>query len=90
MGDHHTAGIILAPSLSYMEQAYRDCVSSGWSRMPIIEMVIPSTLDDSLAPRGAHVASLFCQHVTPQFTNGSTWDQHREAVANLIIETVEA
>jgi phytoene dehydrogenase-like protein len=58
-GDHHTAGIILAPSLSYMEQAYRDCVHSGWSRMPIIEIVIPSTLDDSLAPPGAHVASLF-------------------------------
>jgi phytoene dehydrogenase-like protein len=90
MGDHQTAGIILAPSLSYMEQAYRDCVSSGWSRMPIIEIVIPSTLDDSLAPRGAHVASLFCQHVTPQFADGSTWDQHRETVADLMIDTVEA
>jgi phytoene dehydrogenase-like protein len=38
----------------------------------------------------AHVASLFCQHVTPQFTDGLTWDQHREAVADLMIETVEA
>jgi len=90
IGDHHTAGIILAPSLSYMEQAYRDCLRYGWSRMPIIEMVIPSTLDDSLAPPGAHVASLFCQHVSPQFANGSTWDQHREAVADLMIETVDA
>ena len=89
-GDHHTAGIILAPSLSYMEQAYTDCVRSGWSRIPIIEMIIPSTLDDSLAPRGAHVASLFCQHVNPKFADGSTWDQHRETVANLMIETVEA
>ena len=88
-GDHHTAGIILAPSLAYMEQAYRDCVHSGWSRLPIIEIVIPSTLDDSLAPSGAHVASLFCQHVTPQFTDGSTWDQHRETVADLMIDTVE-
>ena len=89
-GDHHTAGIILAPSLSYMEQAYRDCVHSGWSRMPIIEMVIPSTLDDSLAPPGAHVASLFCQYVNPQFADGSTWDQHREVVADLMLDTVEA
>src|SRR5262249_3682486 len=62
-GDHNTAGIILAPSLSYMDKAYRDCVRYGWSRAPVIEMVIPSTLDDSLAPPGAHVASLFCQHV---------------------------
>ena len=37
----------------------------GWSRAPIVEVVIPSTLDDSLAPPGQHVASLFCQHVAP-------------------------
>jgi phytoene dehydrogenase-like protein len=47
-------------------------------------------LDDSLAPAGAHVASLFCQHVSPQFADGSTWDQHRETVADLMIDTVEA
>jgi len=88
-GDHHTAGIILAPSLSYMDQAYCDCVRHGWSRAPIIEMLIPSTLDNSLAPPGAHVASLFCQHVAPRFADGSSWDQHREAVADLMIDTVE-
>jgi phytoene dehydrogenase-like protein len=89
-GDHHTAGIILAPSLSYMDQAYRDCIAYGWSRKPIVELVIPSTLDDSLAPPGTHVATLFCQHVNPQFTDGSTWDQHRETVADLMIDTVES
>ncbi len=89
-GDHHTAGIILAPSLSYMDQAYRDCVRHGWSRAPIIELVIPSTLDDSLAPRGAHVASLFCQHVAPHLPDGSSWDERREQVADLMIETVES
>ena len=89
-GDHHTAGIILAPTLSYMDQAYRDCIAYGWSRRPIVELVIPSTLDASLAPAGAHVATLFCQHVSPHFTDGSTWDQHRETVADLMIDTVEA
>jgi phytoene dehydrogenase-like protein len=88
-GDHHTAGIILAPSLSYMDQAYRDCVAYDWSRKPIIEMMIPSTLDDSLAPPGAHVASLFCQHVAPRFADGSSWDEHRETVADLMVDTVE-
>lgn len=41
--EHHTSGIILAPSLSYMEQAYFDARTSGWSRRPIVEVVIPST-----------------------------------------------
>ena len=42
----------------------------GWSREPIVEMLIPSTLDDSLAPAGQHVASLFCQHVAPILPDG--------------------
>jgi phytoene dehydrogenase-like protein len=87
-GDHHTAGIILAPTLRYMEQAYFDARLHGWSRQPIIELVIPSTLDDSLAPRGQHVASLFCQHVAPQLPGGASWDAHREQVADLMIDTV--
>ncbi|MGA2941624.1 MAG: NAD(P)/FAD-dependent oxidoreductase [Xanthobacteraceae bacterium] len=88
-GDHLTAGIIMAPSLSYMDQAYRDCVRLGWSQKPIVEVLIPSTLDDTLAPPGAHVASLFCQHVMPRFADGVSWDDRREAVADLMIDTVE-
>ncbi|HEY4922575.1 MAG TPA: NAD(P)/FAD-dependent oxidoreductase [Xanthobacteraceae bacterium] len=88
-GDHLTAGIILAPSLAYMERAYHDARQDGWSRAPIIEMLIPSTLDDSLAPPGAHVASLFCQHVAPQLAEGQSWHDRRDAVADLMIDTVE-
>src|ERR1700722_9842655 len=88
--DHHTAGIILAPSLAYMERAYFDARTTGWSAKPIIEMLIPSTLDETLAPEGQHVASLFCQHVAPQLPNGESWDQHRERVADLMVETVNS
>jgi phytoene dehydrogenase-like protein len=87
--DHHTAGIILAPSLGYMDRAYCDARTSGWSREPIIELLIPSTLDDTLAPSGAHVASLFCQHVAPQLPDGRAWNDHRETVADLMIDTVD-
>jgi phytoene dehydrogenase-like protein len=52
-------------------------------------MLIPSTLDDTLAARGAHVASLFCQHVAPELPDGSSWDAHRETVADLMIDTVD-
>jgi phytoene dehydrogenase-like protein len=86
--DHHTAGIILAPTLRYMEQAYFDARTFGWSKKPIVELLIPSTLDDSLAPPGQHVASLFCQHVAPQLPNGESWDTHRQTVADLMIDTV--
>ncbi|AQR61615.1 FAD-dependent oxidoreductase [Brevundimonas sp. LM2] len=89
-GDHHTAGVILAPSLAYMDRAHAEARLNGWSSRPIIEMLIPSTLDDSLAPAGAHVASLFCQHVAPALSDGRSWDDHRETVADLMIDTVDA
>lgn len=87
--EHHASGIIIAPSLSYMEQAYFDARTFGWSRRPVVEMVIPSTLDDTLAPPRRHVASLFCQHVAPHLPDGSSWDACRDAVADLMIDTVD-
>ncbi len=88
-GDHLTAGIIIAPSLQYMERAYDDARQYGWSREPIVEMLIPSMLDDTLAPAGKHVASLFCQHVQPELSGGRSWDDHKEEVADLMIATVD-
>jgi phytoene dehydrogenase-like protein len=88
--DHHTAGIIMAPSLAYMDQAYLDAKAGGWSKRPIVEMLIPSTLDDGLAPPGQHVASLFCQHVAPVLPNDASWDTHREEVADVMIDLVNS
>jgi len=89
IGDHLSAGIILAPSLAYMDRAWQDARSHGWSREPVVEVLIPSTLDDSLAPEGRHVASLFCQHVAPELPDGKSWDDYREEVADLMIATVD-
>jgi len=88
---HHGSGIVIAPSLGYMERAYFDAKTRGWSAQPIVELVIPSVVDDSLAPPGAHVASLFCQHVHPELPSvapGRTWDDARDEVADLMIDTV--
>ena len=87
--EHHGSGIIIAPSLQYMERAYHDARAHGWSRQPVVEMLIPSTLDTTLAPPGCHVASLFCQHVAPQLPGGASWDDHRDTVADLMIDTVD-
>ena len=89
-GDHLTAGIIIGPSLDYMDRAFMDARAHGWSQKPIVEMLIPSTLDDSLAPEGRHVASLFCQHAAPQLPDGRSWDDCKDEVARLMIDTVEA
>jgi phytoene dehydrogenase-like protein len=83
--EHLTGGIVIASTCAYINKAYRDSQEYGWSKAPIVEMLIPSVLDDSLAPAGQHVASLFCQ----QFDPDVDWDEHRESAADLIIEQVE-
>jgi phytoene dehydrogenase-like protein len=88
---HHQSGILIGDSLRYFERAYFDAKghehNPGWAREPIVELVISSTLDDTLAPAGQHVASLFCQHVDPKADGG--WDAHRDTVARLMIDTVD-
>ena len=85
---HHGAGIIIAPTLAYMDHAHSDARQTGMSRAPVVEVLIPSTLDDTLAPSGAHVASLFCQYFAPQLPAGRSWDEERDAAADLAIDTV--
>jgi phytoene dehydrogenase-like protein len=88
-GPHLNTGMIMAPTLAYMDRAYTDARAFGWSRQPIVEMLIPSVIDDSLAPPRQHVASLFCQHVAPILPDGGSWDDHRDEVAELMLQTVE-
>jgi phytoene dehydrogenase-like protein len=71
-----------------MDRAFIDAKRDGWSRQPIVEMLIPTTLDDSLAPPGAHVASLFCQHFPYEVPGG--WDSRREEAADHIIAAVDS
>jgi phytoene dehydrogenase-like protein len=89
-GEHHQSGIIIAPTLDYMDRAFTDAKLHGWSKKPIVEMLIPSTVDDSLAPKGQHVASLFCQQFAPELPDGRDWDVEEGKAADTIIDTVEA
>jgi phytoene dehydrogenase-like protein len=86
---HHSSGIIFAHSLAYMERAYFDARTFGYSREPVVEMLIPSTVDASLARPGSHVASLFCQHFSPNLPDGRNWDDEKETAADAIVETID-
>ena len=93
MQPHHSSGIIIGPSLDYLDRAWSDARAEGMSREPVIEILIPSTVDDSLVdstrvPPGHHVASLFCQQFNPVLPEGRSWDERRDEAAALIIDTV--
>jgi phytoene dehydrogenase-like protein len=86
--EHHTGSIVIAPSMEYMDEAFQDARRRGWSRSPIVELLIPSAIDDSLAPSGAHVAGLFAQHFNPSLPEGRSWDDLKEEAADAIIDKV--
>jgi len=86
--EHHTAGIIIAPTLDYMDRAFVTAKEKGWSDEPIVEMKLPTSVDDTLAPGGQHIASLFCQQFAPVLPNGRSWDDDKDKAADAIIDEV--
>jgi len=62
VGPQHHGTIHISPTRAYIEKAY-DCAKYGYiSENPVIEATIPSSLDESLTPKGKHVMSMFTQY----------------------------
>ena len=82
---------MIAPSLAHMERAFMDARLSGWSAAADHRDADP--LDARQLAGAAAGASrrlpLFCQHVAPKLPDGRSWDEARETVADLMIDTVE-
>ncbi len=67
----------LVPDMEFIERAFDDARYGRPSREPVLEMTIPSVVDDTLAPPGKHVASIFVQYAPYRLAEG-TWDDERE------------
>jgi phytoene dehydrogenase-like protein len=59
----HGGTIVLAESLDDIEFAFQDAAAGRPAAVPFADICIPSVFDDSLAPAGQHVVSLFTQWV---------------------------
>jgi phytoene dehydrogenase-like protein len=86
-GAHLRGAISISPGTEYMERAYDDAKYGHYSKRPYIDMVIPSLTDPSVAPPGQHVLSCFVQYAPYKLAQG-TWDNHREAFGNNVIDTI--
>jgi phytoene dehydrogenase-like protein len=86
-GAHLRGAMSISPGMEYMERAYDDAKYGHYSKRPYIDMVIPSLTDPSVAPPGKHVLSCFVQYAPYKLAEG-TWDDHREAFGNNVIDTI--
>ena len=75
----------LLPDSDYIERAFDDAKYGRPSSQPVLEITIPSIIDDTLAPPGKHVASIFVQYAPYRLAEGS-WDEHREAFGDRCVE----
>jgi phytoene dehydrogenase-like protein len=83
----HRGTIHLCPTREYIERAF-DCAKYGRiSDSPIIEATIPSSLDDTVAPKGKHVMSMFTQYFPYQLAPGAgTLEENKRRYAERCID----
>jgi phytoene dehydrogenase-like protein len=78
----------ICASVRYIEKAYDDAKYGGFSKRPCMEVVIPSTSDPTMAPRGKHMMSIFVQYAAYDMSEYGNHDQQREAFGNAVIDTL--
>jgi phytoene dehydrogenase-like protein len=77
----------IGPSIDDLERAF-DAVKYGeFSAHPTLDVTIPSLLDDSLAPPGAHVMSIHAQFV-PYTLRSGDWSTRRAELVKAIVQTL--
>jgi phytoene dehydrogenase-like protein len=88
-GPHLQGDITIAPSIDYLERAYDDAKYGAFSRMPFMDIVIPSATDPTIAPPGKHVMSIFVQYAPYHLKEGAAdWPNQREQFGDAVIDTL--
>jgi len=81
LGPQHRGTIHICPDFDYMEHAYDDAKYGKPSASPILECTIPTSVDDTIAPPGKHILSMFVQYAPDKLREGN-WDQLKEGFAD--------
>ncbi|CAN7334397.1 NAD(P)/FAD-dependent oxidoreductase [Rhizobium sp. LjRoot98] len=75
-------------SMERMERAYDDWKAGRYSADPFVDMVIPTTLDPTMAPPGKHFMSCFVQYCPPQIEGRDWTDADRDAFADTVVSQI--
>jgi phytoene dehydrogenase-like protein len=79
--------IHIGPDIDYLERAYDDAKYGDYSMQPFMDITIPSLADETLAPHGAHVMSVYVQFAPYKLKEGD-WTSRREEFADTVIKTL--
>jgi len=88
-GPHLQGDIAIAPGIDYLERAYDEAKYGDFSSRPYLNVVIPSTVDPSVAPPGKHIVSCFVQYAPYDIKEGAqNWPKRREAFGDAVVDTL--
>lgn len=87
-GPWHRSDLCIFPDVEGLEENYFAAASGRLPKEPRLEITIPSTLDDSLAPPGCHVMSVLAKYYPHELADGLSWDDVKEQVADQIIDYI--
>jgi phytoene dehydrogenase-like protein len=83
----HRGTIHICPTMDYIERAYDDAKYGRPSEAPVLECTIPSSIDQTVAPPGKHLMSMFVQYAPTKLREGS-WDDQKEKFADRCLEVL--
>ena len=92
------ATITIAPSIEYIERAYDDAKYGRPSERPVLDAVLTTALDPSLAPEDRHILSIAAQYAPFRLSGGASegpregaWDEARRvALGDAVVSTLSA
>ena len=76
-------------SIERMELAYDDWKAGHFSRDPFLDMMIPTTIDPTMAPPGKHFMSCFVQYAPPKIEGRDWTDKDRDAFGQTVLNQIE-
>lgn len=88
IGPQHRAFIRMVRDYAAYDEAFRAAKRGELPADPILDAVIPTATDPSLAPPGGHILSILAQHYPYQLAGGRSWEQARgDAVEGILAAT---
>lgn len=88
-GPQHRGTLHLCPDQDFIERAYDDAKYGAPSRAPVVECTIPSVVDETVAPAGKHVMSIFAQYAPYALRDGDWTEAAKSAFADRCFEQLE-
>lgn len=85
---HHKTTMHICPDIDYVEHAWDDSKYGRPSQFPLIEMTIPTTYDDSIAPPGKHIMGIFLQYA-PYDLRDADWRSLKDIYADRVMNLIE-